>query len=302
MNTQEKYQFIKTRLQVKYPFFAGILTKGEQAMDAQWCEELVVDLEKLFGDVQGEEFDKALGGYVEFSIDAAKNQEFFLKRGRYKTANFSEVKRNLYDNAGHMLGNYLPGMFVSHYFWPHHYRMGSRYRREIIPMVRERSPRLFVEVGTGSAMYTLLTMVSLPNVRGIGYDVSPYSVSFGRRVAAAFGFADRFKFVKQDAFANPPGDKAGYIVSQEVLEHLEDPLTFCKNLCGILKDDGYAYITAAITAAHSDHIYLFNNPEELKLMLETAGFKSVRYIEESSIDTRVPDKTPRICGHLLVKA
>ena len=199
-----------------------------------------------------------------------------------------------------MLGNYLPGMFVSHYLAAS-LSDGSRYRREIIlwcasglaPLCRGRHR---------SAMYTLLTMVSLPNVRGIGYDVSPYSVSFGRRVAAAFGFADRFKFVKQDAFANPPGDKAGYIVSQEVLEHLEDPLTFCKNLCGILKDDGYAYITAAITAAHSDHIYLFNNPEELKLMLETAGFKSVRYIEESSIDTRVPDKTPRICGHLLVKA
>jgi hypothetical protein len=148
MATQEKYQFIKTRLQVKFPFFAGILIKGEQVMDAQWREELVSDLERLFGDVQGEGFYKALTGYVEFSIDAAKNQEFFLKRGHYKAAKFSEVKRDLLDNADHMLGNYLPGMFVSHYFWPHHYRMGRRYRSEIIPRVRDRSPRLFVEVGT----------------------------------------------------------------------------------------------------------------------------------------------------------
>jgi SAM-dependent methyltransferase len=302
MDTQEKFQFIKNRLQVKFPFFAGILKKGEQLMDAQWCVELVSDLEKLFGDVQGDGFDKALSGYVEFSIDAAKNQEFFLKRGHYKAAKFTEVKRNLYDNADHMLGNYLPGMFVSHYFWPHHYRMGSRYRSEIIPKMFDRSPRLFVEVGTGSAMYTLLTMSSLPTVHGIGYDISPHSVAFGRRVATAFGFADRFTFVEQDAFANPPRDKADYIVSQEVLEHLEDPLVFCKNLCGILKDDGYAYITAAITAAHSDHIYLFNSPAELKFMLEAAGFRSVMYIEEASIDIRVPEMTPRICGHLLVKA
>jgi SAM-dependent methyltransferase len=151
-------------------------------------------------------------------------------------------------------------------------------------------------------MYTLLTMSALPDVRGIGYDISPHSVSFGRRVATAFGFADHFTFVEQDAFANPPKDKADYIVSQEVLEHLEDPLVFCKNLRGILKNDGYAYITAAITAAHSDHIYLFKSPAELKLMLEAAGFRSVMYIEESSIDTRVPEMTPRICGHLLVKA
>ncbi|MBE0558928.1 MAG: class I SAM-dependent methyltransferase, partial [Proteobacteria bacterium] len=187
-------------------------------------------------------------------------------------------------------------------FWPHHYRMGSRYRNEIIPRVRTRSPRLFVEVGTGSAMYTLLTMSALPDVRGIGYDISPHSITFGRRVAKAFGFSDRFTFVEQDAFANPPEDKADYVVSQEVLEHLEDPLTFCKNLHRILKDDGYAYITAAVTAAHSDHIYLFKTPEELLSMLEGAGFRSVMYIEESSIDTRVPEKTPRICGHLLEKA
>jgi SAM-dependent methyltransferase len=151
-------------------------------------------------------------------------------------------------------------------------------------------------------MYTLLTMSSLPDVCGIGYDISPHSVAFGGRVATAFGFADRFTFVEQDAFANPPKGKADYIVSQEVLEHLEDPLVFCKNLCGILKEDGYAYITAAITAAHSDHIYLFKSPAELKLMLEAAGFRSVMYVEESSIDTRVPEMTPRICGHLLVKA
>jgi SAM-dependent methyltransferase len=301
MDTQNKYQIIKTRLQKKFPFFGGILTKNEQVMDAQWRVELVSDLEKLFGDVEGDGFDKALGGYVEFSIDAAKNQEFFIKRGHYKATNFSEVKHELLDNAEHMLGNYLPGMFVSHYFWPHHYRMGRRYRSEIMPRVRDRSPRLFVEVGTGSAMYTLLTMSSLAQVRGIGYDISPHSVAFGRRVATAFGFADRFTFVEQDAFANPPRDKADYIVSQEVLEHLEDPLTFCKNLHGILKDDGYAYITAAVTAAHSDHIYLFNSPAELKSMLEAAGFRSVLYIEESSDDRRVPDKTPRICGHLLEK-
>lgn len=302
MNTEAKYQFIKTQLQARFPFFAGILTKGEQVMNAEWRDELVNDLERLFGEVEGKRFNKALRGYVEFSIDAAKNQEFFIKRGRYKAAKFSEVKSNLLDNEDHMLGNYLPGMFVSHYFWPHHYQMGRRYRNEIIPKVRSRSPRLFVEVGTGSAMYTLLTMSSMPSIQGIGYDISPHSVAFGRQVAAAFGFADRFTFVEQDAFANPPRDKADYIVSQEVLEHLEDPLAFCKNLQGILKDDGYAYITAAITAAHSDHIYLFNNPDELKSMLETAGFRSVMYLEESSVDNRIPDKTPRICGHLLVKA
>lgn len=302
MNTREKYENIKSQIESKYPFFAGILSKAEKVMDEKWYSELVDDLELLFGDVKSEAFEKALLGYVEFSIDAAKNQEFFIRNGKYKASNFAEVKETLLDNPEHMLGNYLPGMFVSHYFWPHHYTMGRRYKDEVIPMVKEHNPKYFVEVGTGSAMYSKLTMEELPEVQGFGYDISPHSVSFGRGVAKTFGFDDRFTFIQQDAFANPPERKADYIVSQEVLEHLEDPFTFCKNLCAILSDDGCAYITAAITAAHSDHIYLFSHPDELLTMLEAAGFRSLHYVEEASVDTRVPDKTPRICGHFLVKA
>ena len=302
MNTNEKYDFVKNSLQKKYSFFAGILTTCEEMLDATWKNELVSDLERMFGAVEGQEFAKALDGYVEFSIDAAKNQQYYLKHDHYKSSNFSEVKKELYDNEEHMLGNYLPGMLVSHYIWPHHYKMGKRYRNEIMPWVKKKNPSLFVEVGTGSAMYSKLTMLALETINGIGYDISPHSVTFGKRVAEAFGFSNRFKFVQQDAFQNPPKDKADFVVSQEVLEHLEDPLTFCKNLCNILKDDGCAYITAAITAAHSDHIYLFKSPKELSSMLEEAGFRSVLEIEEASIDTRVPEKTPRIAGHLLVKA
>jgi len=302
MNANEKYRLISNICQQKFPFFAGILAKIELMMDDAWRAELVDDLEALFGDVQSLSFAKALEGYAEFSIDAMRNQEYFLKHGRYRASTFSEVKRNLLENAEHMLGNYLPGMFVSHYFWPHHYKMARHYRKEILPKVRERNPGLFVEVGTGSAMYTRLTMAELPEVHGIGYDISPHSISFGRRVARAFHFDDRIALVEQDAFLDPPEDKADYIVSQEVVEHLEDPLTFCKNLREILKAEGFAYITAAITAAHSDHIFLFNSPEEFESMLKLAGFRSVLSVCEASLDTRVAAKTPRIAGHLLVKA
>lgn len=302
MSTQEKFKLIQKNLNQKHAFFAGILDKCQETLDSTWKEELVQDLERMFGPVEGDKFAKALEGYVEFSIDAARNQQYFLKHGRYRSSSFSDVKQSFYDNEEHMLGNYLPGMFVSHYIWPHHYSMGRRYRSEVMPKVRERNPQLFIEVGTGSAMYTKLTMEELPKARGIGYDISPHSVAFGKRVTETFEFANRFTFVQQDAFKNPPSEKPDYIVSQEVLEHLEDPQTFCTNLCKILRDDGCAYITAAVTAAHSDHIYLFNSPLDLRRMLEKAGFRSLVEIEEASFDTRVPEKTPRIAGHLVIKA
>ena len=43
----------------------------------------------------------------------------------------------------------------------------------------------------------------------------------------------------------------------------------------MVRPGGYAYITAAITAAHSDHIYLYHSPDEARIQIEDAGFTIV---------------------------
>ncbi|MGE3853037.1 MAG: hypothetical protein AB7K09_14940, partial [Planctomycetota bacterium] len=62
------------------------------------------------------------------------------------------------------------------------------------------------------------------------------------------------------------------LVCVEVLEHLEQPVAFLKVLRASLAPGGKAFITAALNAAHTDHIYLYRNREEVWEHLRAAGF------------------------------
>jgi hypothetical protein len=64
----------------------------------------------------------------------------------------------------------------------------------------------------------------------------------------------------------------------------------------MVKPGGHAYITAALNAAHSDHIYLFRNPAELEDMLRAAGFQPVHSQEEFAYGVKPRHVSPSLAG------
>ena len=161
------------------PVYSNIVERQHEALGQVWLEEFMEDMTLLFGPSdQGKSWEDACWGYVEFCLDASKSQHYFEKNGRYKASSFAEVQQSNYDNKDFMWNNYLPGMVVSHYLWPHHYNMGHVYRTKYMPLVEKKvNPKTFVEGGTGSAMYTLHTLRSLKNVHGYAYDISSMNSS-----------------------------------------------------------------------------------------------------------------------------
>jgi ubiquinone/menaquinone biosynthesis C-methylase UbiE len=284
------------------PVFANIVDRQKDELGPQWRKEFIDDLYMLFGKPETGSWEDAAWGYVEFCIDASKAQNYFEKNGKYKASSFAEVQSSNYDNKEFMFNNYLPGMVISHYLWPHHYKMGKVYCEKYMPMVeKEASPKTFVEAGTGSAMYTLHTLRSLPNVKALGYDISPHSVEFAKQLMTKAGLSGRCEMIQRDVLTDPPDASTEFVLSQEVLEHLEDPSTFVGNLYRILKPGGMGFITGAVTAAHSDHIYLFNKPEEVFDMLTENGFEIVETIVEYADSPKPKDIIPKIAGALVRK-
>jgi 2-polyprenyl-3-methyl-5-hydroxy-6-metoxy-1,4-benzoquinol methylase len=107
---------------------------------------------------------------------------------------------------------------------------------------------------------------------GTGFDISPSSCAFARQHLEAAGLAHRFAMRQQDIIAEPMAPTP-WLVCVEVLEHLEDPVAFLKALRDSLAPGGKAFITAALNAAHADHIYLYRNGEEVWAHLDAAGFR-----------------------------
>ena len=116
------------------------------------------------------------------------------------------------------------------------------------------------------------TLEKLHHIQGTGYDISAPALAYGQHILQNAGQSDRFTCLLRDIFDEGPVSY-DFLVCQEVLEHLEDPLSFTRQLARMIKPGGFAYITAALTAGQFDHIYLFDKPQEVYDLLQKAGLE-----------------------------
>ncbi|MCB0344572.1 MAG: methyltransferase domain-containing protein, partial [Bdellovibrionales bacterium] len=105
----------------------------------------------------------------------------------------------------------------------------------------------------------------------------------------------------ENIIESPIEEKADFVISQEVLEHLEDPQTFICGLYEAVRPGGWGYITAAINAGHTDHIYLYRSPKEVEAQIEQAGWKICSRQVEYAYEERPVEKRPTVAGYLTKK-
>lgn len=81
------------------------------------------------------------------------------------------------------------------------------------------------------------------------------------------------KFICEDV-NNISGDGVFDMLTMcEVLEHVEKPAEILASLRRLLKPGGRAYLSIPINAPDIDHIVLFETPEQVTELLESAGFR-----------------------------
>jgi 2-polyprenyl-3-methyl-5-hydroxy-6-metoxy-1,4-benzoquinol methylase len=95
------------------------------------------------------------------------------------------------------------------------------------------------------------------------------------------------------------------VVAGEILEHVENPLPFLDKIYQVADDNARVFITTAINAPQPDHIYLFNNLNEVTDLLKTAGFSVVDYVATNTnnvpIEKAEKRKIPIVVGFILKK-
>jgi len=187
-----------------------------------------------------------------------------------------------------MLEEYLPGLLLSHYLWPHHYRQLRFFETAFVERMRVAGATLFVEVGVGTGLYSGALLRSLPEAQGLGLDISPWSKAFCERQLSSQALADRYEVQLRDVTAASLAPKAEWLVCVEVLEHLDDPVAFLRALRANLAHGGSAFITAAVNAAHADHIYLYRDAGEVLAHLRQAGFSLEQGFVGAAYKPRVP--------------
>lgn len=104
----------------------------------------------------------------------------------------------------------------------------------------------------------------------------------------ALNIANRYQVELRDVTITPMEPKASWLVCVEVLEHLDDPVAFLRGLRRNMEPGARAFITAALNAAHTDHIYLYRNANEVLAHLVEAGFT----LEQSFVGSAYKPASP----------
>jgi hypothetical protein len=265
---------LEARFRAASPVFREAIAKSRDALGERWAglfDEMITRL--LPGEV---ELAAAVDGYSRFALDVVRLQLRFETERAYVHKSYAAVARAVYANETYMRTCYLPGLLLSHYLWPHHFRQMRYFEEVFVGEMARTGAEQFYDIGVGTGFYSRLALMGAPRTTGVGFDISPFSQEFAERHVRAFGAGARYRVELRDVVEQPP-IPVDSLICVEVLEHLEDPLTFLHALRGLLRPGGTAFIATALNAPNADHIYLYRTAEDVKIQLLAAGFAVEQY-------------------------
>jgi SAM-dependent methyltransferase len=166
------------------------------------------------------------------------------------------------------------GVFVSTFAWEHHIKIYDLYRNSFLPCLNPEGGCL-LDLGSGSGIWSFLTTYFSPKWISQGIDISEKSVELSTTMALSSGLNTKVAFKTYDALKYKGNKKYNAAISCFLMEHLEKPQLLLQNMASNLETKGYAFITAALTAAEIDHISEFHRESEIILMAEEAGFRVI---------------------------
>jgi len=197
----------------------------------------------------------------------------FAQTGRYRHSRLAEVRAQVYDNPDYMT-HYMRGIAVSTFLWPNHLAI-LRFFDRCLP--RDR-PGAYLEVGPGHGYYFVKALRECAFEHFTAVDISPTSLAITAEICdrMAPDRAGRVTYAQCDLLDHSlPAGQFDAIVMGEVLEHVEVPEQFLRQLHALARPDGFVFVTTCCNAPAVDHIYLFDTPEEVEAMMAAAGFEIV---------------------------
>ena len=285
----------------KFPYFAKVIGKRFEEFGEPWLMRFEEELEMFFG-VDTNELEQTVYGYGLFAMDGMKLQKKFDKSLEYERKLYEDVKDAVYLNKEYMISLYLPGIFLSHYLWPHHFRQLLWFLEEFIPLIDNDAVKTFCDVGVGTGFYSKEMLRNTNSLYGHGYDISEFALEHAKTMVGRWDLGRRYMVHRQDIISEPPPFKADCAVNVEVLEHLEDPVTFLRALRYMVNDGGYAFVTAAINAPNKDHIYLYRDLESVAVQLQEGGFEVVDSKLFAAFETEKEGETVPENGSFILRA
>jgi ubiquinone/menaquinone biosynthesis C-methylase UbiE len=207
-----------------------------------------------------------------WTCDRLRDEElFFHREGRYRLSTFVEANREVYSDHDYM-GRYVNGLLLTQLLWYNHVATFEMFLNQVLPNADK--PFDYLEVGPGHGLMVYFAAQS-PLCRTLeAWDVSAVSLRETRAALETLGLIKPVSLVETDILQTKRPDKTfDLIVISEVLEHLERPDMALDFLRSCIADSGRIFINVPLNSPSPDHIYLFSTPDDVRQLVEAAGFK-----------------------------
>lgn len=210
---------------------------------------------------------------IEYTVTYLKEQIRFLQTKQYAHSDFETARRDVYDNPEVMGKFYLDGLMLTHAFWPIHLDIHRLFREEFISRVPNEGTG--AEFGFGHGLYLHDVLQARPSTYARGYDISEFSRAYAQRLLHQGGIsADRFELgfadVREPLPAKP--EEFRWAIFAEIMEHIPDPLASLRYLRAAMAPGAPVFITTVLNSNAIDHLYLFTHVDQVRAMLQEAGF------------------------------
>lgn len=236
--------------------------------------------------LEGKSIDFGVDCYLKLSDDMTTERINFVRTGKYSNSSYKEVEQRIYGNP-EIMDYHMHGLALAQYLWPEQYAR-IEFFRKTLPAFTRNCAR-YLEVGGGHGLYAWTALQQLPENAQIDLlDISRSSIELAQKIIGT----SSVNYILKDIFEFEPAQPYGFITAGEIIEHLENPLAFLNKISDLLSPDGAIYFTTSVNAPMIDHIYLFNNVQEIRDLIALARLKIV---DEKSVPSRdLPE-------HLIVK-
>jgi len=228
------------------------------------------DLNCLINFCNDEGIDCLADAYNTIVLDTLKEQIYFKRHKKYRFSTFKDVAESVYFNQEYMK-HYMYGLALTAFFWEQH-RSIKNYFLSVLP---KKCKGKYLEIGPGHGYFMAKAMSTTAYDSFSGIDISPTSLELTKKFLDSdiWGETKNFNLVLSDFLEVNFKDRYDAIVMGEVLEHVEEPISFLEKIKSLSDGDTFIFVTTCINAPAIDHIKLFRNVDEVNDLIVKAGLQ-----------------------------
>ncbi len=224
---------------------------------------------------QGISVEQSVDAYLKLCNTILRCQIDFMRTGRYPAADAATAAAEVYSDAKRMLP-YMVGLAMSQYLWETHHAI---FRFFVAELRRRRGEvRSYLEIGPGHGLFLDRALSELGNdVMATAVDISPTSIDITRAIMEFFRPGARnLTYRTGDVMTLAMPGRFDFITMGEVLEHVDAPGELLAKTRSLLAPGGAAYVSTCANCPAVDHVYQFNNVDEIRALLTGSGLKIER--------------------------